>query len=204
MVSSGAIIPARAPPSMDMLQTVMRPSIESARIAAPAYSITCPCAPATPISPIVPRMRSLAPTPRPVSPSMLIRMVRGGACVSVWVARTCSTSLVPMPKASAPNAPWVEVWLSPQTMVIPGWVTPISGPITWTMPCRELRSEKSGMPNSAQLRSSASTCAADRAVGDAGLAADGRHVVVDRRQGAVRAPHAPARPAAGRRRPAAR
>ena len=25
-----------------------------------------------------------------------------------------------MPWASAPNAPWVEVWLSPQTMVVPG------------------------------------------------------------------------------------
>ena len=41
-----------------------------------------------------------------------------------------------MPKASAPKAPWVEVWLSPQTIVIPGWVTPSSGPITWTMPWR--------------------------------------------------------------------
>ena len=36
------------------------------------------------------------------------------------MASTCSTSLVPMPKASAPNAPCVEVWLSPQTMVMPG------------------------------------------------------------------------------------
>ena len=53
---------------------------------------------------------------------------------SVWVASTCSTSLVPMPKARAPNAPWVEVWLSPQTIVMPGWVSPSSGPITWTMP----------------------------------------------------------------------
>ena len=25
-----------------------------------------------------------------------------------------------MPNASAPNAPWVAVWLSPQTMVVPG------------------------------------------------------------------------------------
>ncbi len=33
MVSSGAIRPARAPASIDMLQTVMRPSIDSARIA---------------------------------------------------------------------------------------------------------------------------------------------------------------------------
>ncbi len=47
----------------------------------------------------------------------------------VWVAMTCSTSLVPMPKASAPKAPWVEVWESPQTMVMPGLVAPSSGPI---------------------------------------------------------------------------
>ena len=50
------------------------------------------------------------------------------------MASTCSTSLVPMPKASAPNAPWVEVWLSPHTIVMPGSVRPCSGPITWTMP----------------------------------------------------------------------
>ena len=50
------------------------------------------------------------------------------------MASTCSTSLVPMPKASAPKAPWVEVWLSPHTMVMPGWVRPCSGPMTWTMP----------------------------------------------------------------------
>ncbi len=39
-----------------------------------------------------------------------------------------------MPKASAPNAPCVAVWLSPQTTVMPGWVRPSSGPITCTMP----------------------------------------------------------------------
>ena len=33
-----------------------------------------------------------------------------------------------MPCASAPKAPWVEVWLSPQTMVVPGSVKPCSGP----------------------------------------------------------------------------
>ncbi len=75
-----------------------------------------------------------------------------------WVASTCSTSLVPMPKASAPKAPWVAVWLSPQTMVIPGWVTPSSGPMTWTMPWRSDPSEYSGMPNSSQLRSRVCTC----------------------------------------------
>ena len=51
-------------------------------------------------------------------------IVLGRACGSVWVASTCSTSLVPMPKASAPNAPWVEVCESPQTIVMPGWVRP--------------------------------------------------------------------------------
>ncbi len=123
--------------------------------------MTCPWAPATPIWPIVPRMRSLAPTPTPTSPSMSMRMVRGADWVRVWVARTCSTSLVPMPTARAPKAPWVEVWLSPHTIVMPGWVTPSSGPMMWTIPWRLLRSENSGMPNSAQLRSSASIWAAE-------------------------------------------
>ena len=39
-----------------------------------------------------------------------------------------------MPNATAPNAPCVEVWLSPQAIVIPGCVRPSSGPMTWTMP----------------------------------------------------------------------
>src|SRR3989454_3354418 len=38
--SSGAIIPARAPASIDMLHTVIRSSIERARIASPVYSMT--------------------------------------------------------------------------------------------------------------------------------------------------------------------
>ena len=75
----------------------------------------------------------------------------------VWVARTCSTSLVPMPKASAPKAPWVEVWESPQTIVMPGWVTPSSGPITWTIPWFSWPRGKTVMPNSSQFSSSASS-----------------------------------------------
>ena len=50
------------------------------------------------------------------------------------VASTSRTWLVPMPKATAPNAPCVLVWLSPQATVSPGCVKPSSGPITWTMP----------------------------------------------------------------------
>ena len=141
---------------------------------------------------MVPRIRSLAVTPRPASPSSVIRIVRGRYWDRVCVASTCSTSLVPMPKASAPKAPCVEVWLSPQTMVMPGCVSPSSGPMTCTMPCRALESAKSGMPNSAQLRSRASICAARERVLDAALAADGGDVVIDGGQRAVGAAHPPA------------
>ena len=65
-----------------------------------------------------------------------MRIERGLRWARHCVASTCSTSLVPIPKASAPNAPWVAVWESPQTIVMPGCVTPSSGPITWTMPWR--------------------------------------------------------------------
>ncbi|MNC73394.1 hypothetical protein D3C75_1245820 [compost metagenome] len=87
-----------------------------------------------PIWPMMARIRSLAVMPRPRAPPTSISMDLARFCTRVWVARTCSTSDVPMPKARAPKAPWVEVWLSPQTMVVPGRVSPCSGPTTWTMP----------------------------------------------------------------------
>ena len=83
---------------------------------------------------MIARTTSFAVTPSGSAPSTVTASVDGTACGSVWVASTCSTSLVPMPTASAPNAPCVDVWLSPQTIVIPGCVRPCSGPITWTMP----------------------------------------------------------------------
>ena len=131
-------MPARAPASMLMLQMVMRPSMDSARMAEPAYSMTQPVAPSVPICPMMARMMSLAVTPQGSWPSTEMRNVFGFDCGSVWVARTCSTSLVPMPKASAPKAPWVLVCESPQTIVMPGLVMPSSGPMTWTMPCSRL------------------------------------------------------------------
>ncbi len=137
-MSSGAIIPARAPASIDMLQIVIRPDIGSARIAAPAYSTTYPAPPATPMRPIAPRIMSFAVTPSGSSPTKPSSIVFGLRCGSVCVASTCSTWEVPIPKASAPSAPWVEVWLSPHTIVIPGWESPSSGPITWTIPSRPL------------------------------------------------------------------
>ena len=76
----------------------------------------------------------MAPTPRPGRPENVTRIVFARFWDSVCVARTCSTSLVPMPNASAPNAPCVDVCESPHTIVIPGCVSPSSGPITCTMP----------------------------------------------------------------------
>ena len=157
VVSSGAIIPARPPPSIVMLQIVIRFSIERPRIASPAYSTACPAMPLVPSRPIVARIRSFAVTPWPRSPEYEIRIVRGRDCTRHWVASTCSTSEVPMPNASAPKAPWVEVWLSPQTIVSPGCVSPSSGPITWTIPWFSEPSEWIGTPNSAQFRSRVST-----------------------------------------------
>ena len=136
VVSSGPIMPARAPASIDMLQTVMRSSMDMARIAEPAYSMACRTPPPAPIVAMIARITSLAETPVVRRPSTEMRMVRGFFCQRVWVARTCSTSLEPIPNASAPNAPWVAVCESPQTSVMPGTVSPCSGPMTCTIPRR--------------------------------------------------------------------
>ena len=84
----------------------------------------------------------------------------GRLCGNVWVASTCSTSLVPMPKASAPNAPCVDVCESPQTIVMPGWVYPCSGPITCTIPWPPEPHGYSVTPNSSALVCSACICRA--------------------------------------------
>ena len=71
---------------------------------------------------MIARMMSLALHPGGSSPSTVTAIVLAFVCGSVWVASTCSTSLVPIPNASAPNAPCVEVWESPHTIVMPGCV----------------------------------------------------------------------------------
>ncbi len=100
---------------------------------------------------------SLAVTPSGSAPRTLTASVRKGLSGSVCVASTCSTSDVPMPNARAPKAPCVEVWLSPQTTVMPGWVRPSCGPTTWTMPWSASPIGYSRTPNSSQLRRSVST-----------------------------------------------
>ena len=103
--------------------------------------------------------------------------VFGFCCSRHCVASTCETSLVPMPNASAPNAPCVLVWLSPHTIVMPGWVTPSSGPMTCTMPCPSLPSACSSMPKSRQLVSSCAICAA-AALSSTGILPSGPRGVV--------------------------
>ncbi|KAH3674423.1 hypothetical protein WICMUC_003260 [Wickerhamomyces mucosus] len=98
-------------------------------MAKPWNSITEPVPPAVPITPITCKIKSFEVIPGDKSPSMKILMFLDLAWIMVWVAKTCSTSEVPIPKANEPNAPWVEVCESPQTTVVPGRVKPCSGPI---------------------------------------------------------------------------
>ena len=88
------------------------------------------------------RMTSLAYTPGARAPSTA--PVGAGASPSpgTGVARTSRTWLVPMPNAIAPTAPCVDVWLSPQAIVMPGCDSPSSGPMTCTMPWRPLSRSK--------------------------------------------------------------
>ena len=97
-----------------------------------------------------------------------------------------------MPKASAPIAPCVAVWLSPQTIVMPGWLRPCSGPMMWTMPWSMLSIGKYGTPNSLTLRSSVSTCSFDSGLvdaGGAGAAVGRRDVVVGDRHRRIGTAH---------------
>ena len=78
----------------------------------------------------------MAKTPGASRPSTAMRRTFSFSMIRLWVAKTSRTCEVPMPKAMAPKAPWVEVWLSPQAITMPGWVRPCSGATTWMMPCR--------------------------------------------------------------------
>jgi hypothetical protein len=179
-------MPARAPASIDMLQSVSRPSIDRPRIALPAYSITCPAAPAAPIVAMMCRITSLAVTPMPSSPSTVMRIVAGLRCHSVCVASTCATSVMPIPKASAPSAPWVEVWLSPQTMSMPGWLKPCSGPMTCTMPWpSSLQAEEADAVLGGVALKRLHHRAQRRVRNGRDVAGVGRHVVVGRAEDAL-------------------
>ena len=135
-------MPARAPASIAMLQRVIRASIDSARTASPANSIAWPVPPAVPMRPMIVSARSFDVTPAGSRPSTRTSIDFAFFISRHCVASTCSTSDVPIPNASAANAPCVLVCESPQTTVMPGSVAPCSGPITWTMPWRRSRNGK--------------------------------------------------------------
>ena len=101
---------------------------------------------------------SFAVTPLASWPLTLMRIDLGFCCNMHCEAITISTSLVPMPKATAPIAPWVEVCESPQTMVMPGSDSPFSGPTTCMMPLSGDIMPKCSRPNSAAFLASVSTC----------------------------------------------
>ena len=98
--------------SIDMLQIVMRPSIESASIA--GAGVLDHVADAARDADLADRAEHhvlRASRRTGARRRSVTRIVFGRAWSSVCVASTCSTSEVPMPKASAPKAPCVEVWL---------------------------------------------------------------------------------------------
>jgi hypothetical protein len=146
------MMPSRAPASIDMLHTVMRSSIDMSRIASPSYSIACWSAPPWPSFATIERITSFAETPRARRPSTRTRIFFGFLCQIVCVASACPSS-PPMPNASAPSAPCVEVCESPQRMMTPGCVSPCSGPSRCWMPRSGSSMPKSRMPASSELRS---------------------------------------------------
>ena len=79
VTSSGAVIPPRAPISIDKLHNVRRPSMVKLRMASPAYSTKYPVAPLVVIFDIIYNATSFAVTPLPSLPSIVIRMVLGRA-----------------------------------------------------------------------------------------------------------------------------
>ena len=102
---STATSPTLAPASIDILQSVILPSILISWIVSPQNSIAYPVPPAVPIFPIMYSARSFALTFLANSPLISIFIFLALFCQRHPVASTCSTSEVPIPNASAPRAP---------------------------------------------------------------------------------------------------
>ena len=73
------------------------------------------------------RMTSFAYTPGRSEPLTVMRRTFSGSIARHCEASTSRTCEVPMPNAIAPNAPCVDVWLSPHAIVMPGCVRPELG-----------------------------------------------------------------------------
>ena len=70
-------MPALAPASIDMLQTVIRPSIDMASKTSPRYSMMWPIPPPVPILPMIARMTSFGVAPSGRVPSTVMAIVFG-------------------------------------------------------------------------------------------------------------------------------
>ena len=180
----------------------MRPSIVKARIADPAYSITYPVPPAVPIFPMMARTMSFAEQRFESVPSTLISMVLGLVWTKHCVANTCSTSLVPIPNAKAPNAPCVEVCESPHTIVIPGKVKPCFGSDNMHDALPDIvHAEQGDAEGAAIVFERVDLCRTD-GVGDRQTTVGRRHIVIRHRKDRGRSSRtasrsgAPQRPAA--------
>ena len=132
-----------------MLHSVIRPSTDRARATGPANSTAWPRAMSDPQRPMTNRMTSLAVTSGASVPSSVMRICFGVFHASVCVASTCTTSVVPVARPSAPIPPTVQAWLSGQATVLPGSAIASSGEMTCTMPCRRLSVPSRVMPSSA-------------------------------------------------------
>ena len=97
-----------------------------------------------------------------------------------------------MPKAIAPNAPWVDVWLSPHAIVSPGCVRPSSGPMTWTIPWTPLFRSKNVIPCCAAALLEPRRHLLGHRVGKRPRLSLGRDDVVHGGERALRGPHRPA------------
>ena len=114
-------MPEVAPASTDMLQMVSRPEVGMFVIVSPWNSITLKLAPSAVNWPIRYRIRSLGRTFAGNSPLTTTLIVAGTSTFSTLPsAQTEAISVAPMPKAKAPSAPWLVVWLSVPTTTAPG------------------------------------------------------------------------------------
>ena len=133
----GATRPERAPASMAMLQSAMRPSMESAAIASPWNSRTCPVAPAGTDAGDEGQGQVLGAHAGGPGAS---RFDQEGPALRLGQGLGWPGRAPPRWSRCRRRAPrrrrGVLVWLSPQTRVDPGRVKPSSGPMMCTMPCR--------------------------------------------------------------------
>ena len=92
--------------------------------------------PATPISAITARIRSLPVTKRRFSPVNSTLIVPGTACQKLPEARHAAMSVEPSPVPNAPSAPYVQVCESPPAITEPGTTQPSSTSTVCSMPPR--------------------------------------------------------------------